>query len=118
MSKALFRIVLAASLFSLAALFYFVGKLAGVHLMDAEVFATLRVVAAALWVSAIVVRCTEMLLKRLDDSDRHFVQRRDRAALDEAVRQEREEACATIAQLGGSRTRRSAPFPGTLTPVD
>lgn len=118
MSTAFFRIVLAASLFTLAALFYFVGKLAGVHFMDAEVFATLRVVAAVMWVCAIVIRCTEVILKRIDESDLQAAAHRKLATKDEVARKEHEEACATLAQLGGSRTRRSAQRAGVLAPVD
>lgn len=104
MSTTLFRAVLSASLVTLVALMYFVG---GDRWMSPDVFGTLRVVAATLWIAAIAIRCTETVLERLDEPgcgprEKNRIKRKDRQAAD-----------ATIRLLGGSRAR-----PGVLTPVD
>ncbi|MGH3858543.1 hypothetical protein [Actinokineospora sp.] len=118
MSKALFRIVLTASLFTLAAIFYFVGEWVGVRLMNSEVFGTLRVVAATCWLAAIVIRCTEIVIARIDRIERHAAERRQSEVVGEAARKERHEAEATIALLGASRPRLPVQRHGVLTSVD
>ncbi|HVK20439.1 MAG TPA: hypothetical protein VM677_03680 [Actinokineospora sp.] len=114
MSKALFRAIIAASITTVVVLMYFV---AGERIMSPDVFDTLRIVAATLWIVAIAIRCTEVILARIDASDETAADRARLAA--NASEQQREAAVAeaTLARLGGSRTRTNTGL-GVLTPVE